>query len=100
MAFMIILVALGAVLPFYLAKRWAKWWLALASVPLGIVAAVALGAACAVILHWQDPSMFPVGYLFGKVVGYSTWSIIVSPIAAFIGWRKAGKVVGSTNVAG
>lgn len=94
MAFITVVAFLGAVLPFYLSRRWGKWWLALISVPLGVVVSVGMSAAIAAILHFQDPAIFPVGILFGKVVGNSAWSLVVSPIAAFIGWRKARKAMG------
>jgi hypothetical protein len=94
MALIAVVAFMGAVLPFYLAKRWGKWWLALVAVPLGVAASVGLSAAVAAVLNLNDPTIFPVGTLFGKVVGNSAWSLVVSPITAFIGWRKARKAVG------
>jgi hypothetical protein len=79
---------IGAVLPFYLAKRWGKWWLAIAAVPLGIVASIGMSLAVAAILHFLNPTGLPLGNLLAKVIGFSTWSLLISPIAAFIGWRK------------
>ena len=79
---------IGAVLPFYLAKRWGKWWLAIAAVPLGILASVGMSLVLAAILHFLNPTGLPMGNLLTKVIGFSTWSLLLSPIGAFIGWRK------------
>ncbi len=38
---------IGAVLPFYLAKRGGKWWLAIAAVPLGMVASIGMSLVVA-----------------------------------------------------
>jgi hypothetical protein len=79
---------IGAVLPFYLAKRWGKWWLAIAAVPLGILASIGLPLFIVAFLHFLNPTGLPMGNLLTRVIGFSTWSLLISPIAAFIGWRK------------
>jgi hypothetical protein len=79
---------IGAVLPFYLVKRWGKWWLAIAAVPVGISASVGLPLFLVAFLYFLNPTGLPMGNLLNKVIGFSTWSILLSPIAAFIGWRK------------
>lgn len=89
MIFMMLPAALlGAVLPFYLTKRWRKWWLAIAAVPLGILASVGLPLFVVAFLYFFNPTGLPMGNLLAKVIGFSTWSLLISPIAAFIGWRK------------
>jgi hypothetical protein len=54
---------IGAVLPFYLAKRWGKWWLAIFAVPLGILASVGMSLVVAAILHFLSPTGLPMGNL-------------------------------------
>jgi hypothetical protein len=87
----------GALLPFYLAERWGKWWLAIVAALLGVVASVGLSAAGAAILHFFDPMGFPMGNLLAKVIGFSAYSLVIAPVAALLGWRKARKAAGQAH---
>jgi hypothetical protein len=87
----------GASLPFYLAKRWGKWWLAVVTVPLGILASVGMSLVAAAILHFLNPMGFPMGNLLAKVIGFSAYSLVIAPVAALLGWRKARKAAGQAH---
>jgi hypothetical protein len=86
------LIPIGAItsarLPCYLAKRWGRWWLSLVAVPLGVSVAVGLSLVVAAALHFLNPNAFPMADLLITVLGSLTWSVVISPIAALIGWPK------------
>jgi hypothetical protein len=86
------LIPIGAItsarLPCYLAKRWGRWWLSVVAVPLGVSVSVGLSLVVAAALHFLNPNAFPMGDLLFTVIGSLTWSVVISPIAAFIGWPK------------
>ncbi|WP_425407584.1 hypothetical protein [Hwanghaeella sp.] len=91
MATVILLCLISGTVPFFLAKRWPNGWLVL---PFGIAGVVASAAAmlgwAAVLSAGPAPQLRPTEAILSSLAVWS-WSWVISPISAVIGWRKGRK---------
>lgn len=85
------LVISGAVLPYYIAKRYAKWWQTVLSVLAGIVAAFSMAIVYVLIIDWFYPGQDIIIIILLKSVVFAVWSIVIAPVAAFFGIKARKK---------
>ncbi len=89
MVFMITGVFGGGYLAFVLAKRWSRWWGAVLAVPVSVAVVVVSSFAVASLLSLIESDYWTTnGLIFSATL--SLWSVLSTPLGAFIGWRKRG----------
>jgi len=73
---------------FLLAKKWQKGLLAFAAAFAGMVATWIITIGIAILISTLNEEVFPVDDALLRAIGISAWSFLISPVAAFSGWRK------------
>jgi len=90
MAWIVVVVILAAWMPAKaLAQKWGRGLMVPVAALAGIASAVVLTCLVALALHLANPDVFPEKYLIMKIMAFLPWSILIAPIAAYMGWRKA-----------
>lgn len=90
MAWIVVVVIFAAWMPAKaLAQKWRKGPMVPVAALSGIVSAVVATGLVALALHMASPDSYPVKYLINRVMAFLPWSVLIAPVAATIGWRKA-----------
>ena len=83
---------------FTLAKKWKRGRVAFLAALIGVVASWVATIALAILLNAINEFVFPADYVLLRAITFSFWSFLISPIAAFVGWKKAKASALSVNV--
>ena len=72
-----------------LAQKWERGVLVPVAAVIGIVSSFVVTIVVAAGISYSNPDVFPMNEMFLDALGFAIWSVVVSPIAAIVGWRRA-----------